>query len=201
MPVCYCTCPTQKIKDEPYAPCLADVRHTGAVLGTFERNGYDDSDFLAIVWTGEKLTAIEYASTRSWTCHNKAVVDASEDTIRAATEWYRAQWREATINNARADAAKPTKGRIVRSLTTRGKNVGVSGTVKWIGDDGYARVYSGPVPQRVGIKVDGEQKLRYLPLDRVEVVEPESVDENAITERSRTVEPHGWHSALYVHFR
>jgi hypothetical protein len=78
--------------------------------------------------------------------------------------------------------------------------VGIVGIVKWIGEDGFQPRYGGQtvIPMRVGIKVDGEQKLRYLALERCEVIEPDEVDESAIIERSRTVEPHNWRSAMLV---
>ena len=58
--------------------------YVGAVLETYERNGYDDSDFLAVVWDGEQVTTREYASTRGWTYHNAASVDATPQVREAA---------------------------------------------------------------------------------------------------------------------
>ncbi|SFO66239.1 hypothetical protein SAMN05216207_11642 [Pseudonocardia ammonioxydans] len=51
--------------------------YVGAVLATYEANGYDDSDFLAVVWDGDQVTTCEYASTRGWTYHNHATTDAT----------------------------------------------------------------------------------------------------------------------------
>lgn len=200
MPVCYCKCATDKIRNTPYAPCDSEITRVGMVLDTYEQNGYDDSDFHAVVWDGAKVTSVCYASTRSWTYHNGATVDATEDTKASALVWYRAAWLQAMIERAHAEAVAPAKGKIVRSLTTRGKNVGIVGIVKWIGEDGFQPRYGGQtvIPMRVGIKVDGEQKLRYLALERCEVIEPDEVDESAIIERSRTVEPHNWRSAMLV---
>lgn len=199
MSVCYCTCPSEKLRSEPYAPCIAETKFEGAVLDTFERNGYDDSDFCAVVVDGENVKVVEYASTRYWTYHNQAVVDATPETIATATAWYRARWTQFTIEDAHEQATTVSKGKRVRSLMTRGKNVGITGEVKWHGVDGYRPHYGGcAAPMRVGIKVDGEQKLRYLPAERVEVIDPEPVDENAIIERGRTVTPPNWRSALYV---
>ena len=38
--------------------------YKGCVLSTYERNMYDDSDFLAVVWNGTSLEHVEYATTR-----------------------------------------------------------------------------------------------------------------------------------------
>lgn len=170
----------------------SQVSYAGAVLAVWERNEWDDSDFLATVWDAQesRVRDVVYGSTRSWTYHNGATVDATPEVRRAALDWYRAQWVTAAIAQARDEARKPAKGRVVRSVTTRGKNVGVVGVVTWIGEDQYRstrhqRVY------RVGIKVEGEDKLRYLGLGQVEVIEPDAVDEQDIRERGASLgEPH-----------
>src|SRR5215510_5788359 len=43
--------------------------HEGLVLELREMNGYDDSDFYAVVWNDAKgePERVEYASTRGWT--------------------------------------------------------------------------------------------------------------------------------------
>ena len=55
--------------------------YQGCVLDTREYNGYNDSDFYAIVWDEEKqkLDRIEYATTRGWTYLNGAGIDATEE--------------------------------------------------------------------------------------------------------------------------
>lgn len=62
--------------------------HHGLVLGTGERNGYDDSDFTATVWNEDKqdVEVIVYATTRYPTYHLYARVDASAEVM----ERYRA---------------------------------------------------------------------------------------------------------------
>lgn len=62
------------------------VLHTayiGRVLSTGEVNGYDDSDFYAIVWNDERQTAerIVYATTRAWTYDRSASVDATPEVL------------------------------------------------------------------------------------------------------------------------
>lgn len=53
---------------------------TGRVLFTYERNGYDDSDFYAVyVNDAGEVKTMEYASTRGWTYANGAVADATPE--------------------------------------------------------------------------------------------------------------------------
>src|SRR4051812_33367012 len=55
--------------------------HKGLVLSTGEYNGYDDTDFYAVVWKEEKgnTERVTYASTRGWTYPNGATVDATDE--------------------------------------------------------------------------------------------------------------------------
>lgn len=64
----------------PEDPPVYETTYEGAVLDVYERNGYDDSDFYAIVWDAEKgqIEHVMYATTRGWTYCNGASIDASE---------------------------------------------------------------------------------------------------------------------------
>lgn len=153
----------------------------GCVLYTGEHNYYDDSDFYALVWDDEagKVREIEYASTRGWSYHNGAKVDATEQVRAKAVQWLAGILLDRYIGEAVAklteEAEGIRKGVHVRSTTTRGKNVGVEGVVVWEGVDEYkvstwAR-HNTPRenwPKRYGVKVEGEDKLRYLSGDKVE---------------------------------
>ncbi|WP_177238805.1 hypothetical protein [Pseudonocardia ammonioxydans] len=79
-------------------------------------------------------------------------------------------------------------GRQVRSLTRRGKNVHVTGEVRWIGPDRYGS-------ERVGIQVAGDDALRFLPARSVAVLDPEPVDEQALRTYTETRRP-DWRHAL-----
>lgn len=181
-----------------YSPCT-DQHETfvGAVLDKYEENHYDDSDFVAVIWDGEKVTTTEYASTRGWTYHNSATIDATPEVTAAALAWYRANWETAAIEHAHADAKALARGKRVRSTTKRGKNVGIEGEIKWIGEDGYKST-RWTTHYRVGIKIDGEQKLRYVAMESVEVIAPDAVDEDAIRERAKTTKPANWRSAFSI---
>lgn len=168
-------------------PCIEPtVTYTGAVLETWEVNGSDDSDFIAAVWDAEesRIREVDYASTRGWTYHNRAIIDATEASIKAARQWATERWVERfTMAAQRQAESVMVKGRTVRSLTTRGKNVGVSGVVMWHGEDAY-RSSRWLTEYRVGLKVEGEAKLRYLPADRVEVIDPEPIDPTDIRQEA-----------------
>lgn len=176
-------------------PC-SDPResYAGAVLAVFEVNGYDDSDFCAAVWTGERVISDCYASTRSWTYHNGAQVDATPAVLAAALAWYRARLGDRLVATARADVLRPAVGKRVRSLATRGKHVGVVGKVRWMGVDSYHRG-PGPKPYRVGIKVEGVDTLHFLGADRVEAIDPEPIDEARIRARAAASTDPDWRTA------
>lgn len=151
--------------------------YTGCVLALGEHNYYDDSDFYALVWDEEqgKIVERQYATTRGWTYHDSAKVDATDEVIAKARAWKATIIFEDLVAKERAEKLTAlreiTKGVHVRSITTRGKNKGVQGTVEWIGNNAY-----GP-GLRVGIHVEGEAKRRYLDMDRVERTDlPENLD-------------------------
>lgn len=164
-----------------HGPC-ADPQesYTGCVLATFERNGYDDSDFCALVWTGEKVISTEYASTRGWTYHNSAQVDTTAAVEQAARTYFLGLHLSGVLSNAAVDAMVPEVGDLVVTTTTRGKNKGATGILKWIGPDSYAHSYGGITPMRAGFLVEGEPKLRYVALENVRRTEPRAIDENEI---------------------
>lgn len=196
MPIYQCrdaACTTE-IKNS-FKPCVnPTVTYEGAVLATYERNWADDSDFYAIVWDrdAQDFRHVEYATTRGWTYHNGATVDATPEVIAEAEQKLAEILTERGIGAAHREADKPVKGRTVESLTTRGKNVGVKGVVKWYGEDAY-RSTSWMTYYRVGVKVDGEDKLRYLPAEKVRVIDPPAVDEAEIARHARWMaSQHHW---------
>lgn len=88
--------------------------YEGAVFATRERNYYDDSDFYAVVWNGERITEVEYATTRFPTYDNSATVDATPEVKAAADEWL-VEWGFKALRNQDADEALTvTVGREVR---------------------------------------------------------------------------------------
>ncbi len=147
--------------------------HEGLVLATRERNGYDDSDFYAVVWDADagEPKNIEYATTRGWTYANSATVDATDE-VRAA---YDAYLRElAAGRQAAADAAElatPRVGKTVKVIKGRKIPVGTVVAVTWYGEGsvygGSARRQAVAPPMRVGLNIDG--KRVYTDASNVEV--------------------------------
>ena len=130
--------------------------HHGLVLGTYERNGYDDSDFFAAAWNPAKqsIDYICYATTRGWSYGNGAIVDDTPEVFAAAR-----QYIDNARNTARAEwdalaAQIPAKGSTVRIRVSKGKNArfnNCNGRVFWLGA-GYARG-----SERAGVEINGEK--------------------------------------------
>lgn len=162
-----------------------DVLYEGRVLATRERNGYDDSDFVALCWDDDegKVVHVTYATTRSWTYLNGAVIDASPELRRSIA---------ATIV---ADIASHVPGIVaeVRANVVRGATVKVTGGRKYLGREGKVfwfgetrNHYSRRDEKRVGVDtVEGERI--FLPAWQVEVTDPGRDDDEVAAEVARYV--------------
>jgi hypothetical protein len=144
-------------------PVWMQVTHRGLVLDLHERNMYDDSDFLAVVWNPEmgRTESVEYASTRGWSYPNHAGVDATEEVYDA---WN--AWRAAVSQRAREEARwerleQPRRGRLVRVISGRKVKVGLVGEVSWAGKGLYG--------DRVGIR-DQSGHTEFTSAKNVEVI-------------------------------
>lgn len=148
------------------------IEYAGCVLGTYERNGYDDSDFYAICWDEEKqeVVDVEYDTTRSggggW-----AKVDATEETLRKAFRHFARIARisfDGRWNKEQAREVKPGDTVIV----VRGKKIpkGTVATCFWVGE--RRNIYTYSDDKRVGVEVNGQRS--FLPLEYVEVVDWQS---------------------------
>lgn len=159
------------------------VTYEGAVLDRWEHNGYDDSDFYAAVWDGSKVAKVMYDTTRFGGGGN-AKVDATPEVEALAREWITDRIVERHIATANDAALRVYNGDIVRSLTTRGKACGAVGEVRWVGPDQF-RSTRHHIYYRVGIKVDGQNKLVYVNMDRVALVAPKPVNVAQVEAQSR----------------
>lgn len=164
-------------------------------IGTYEENGYHDSYFYAVTYTpstgkfgSTMLWATAYAGSTTIAKADAAVLDAAR--IRLVEILTAAK-----LEDAKATRLAPRKGVEVRSLTTRGKNKDVVGIVKWIGEDNTYR--RGTI--RVGIKVEGEPKLRYLDADRVEATTPAPISFRDIYRSARTAARHAHATGAWYH--
>lgn len=143
----------------------------GKVFATRERNGYDDSDFYAVVWDGTSVRNVEYGTTRAWTYHNSAAADATPETTEAANAWGKVAARKLARTEAVEKATQVEKGKRVK--VTRGRKVakGTEGVVIWVGTSpGYTRW--APVQHRVGFKTDAGETI-FTAASNVEVTDPE----------------------------
>lgn len=108
------------------------VEYDGAVLDVYERNGYQDSDFFAIVWDEESQSVkdVEYATTRGWTYLNGANVDATDEVKAKAAAYWRARHRQSVKLGAKREADGIRVG--VRARVVRGRKApkGFEGTVR-----------------------------------------------------------------------
>lgn len=173
----------------------SQVSYEGAVLETYERNGSWDSDFYAIVWDEAegRVRTIEYASTRGWTYHNGANVDATPEVEAKARLSLTPAVYKAALAKADADASQIRKGDEVRSTTTRGAKKGLVGIVRSI------------VPSRYGkgmcarVEVIGQPNLVWMSLDRCERVTPDPVDVNRVLlSAQHFVKTQNFRSLLFV---
>lgn len=152
--------------------------HKGLVLADREINGYDDSDFYALVWNEAKGAPerVTYASTRGWTYPNRCGVDATEE-VKAKYAAY-CEKIEAADRAARAaaEAAKPAKGKKAKTVrNVKGKNAieaGVPGTIFWVGEDRFSGRHYGTAPKlRVGFAAEDGRKV-FIAGDAIAVVSP-----------------------------
>lgn len=173
---------------EHFADSVLRTTHRGLVLETRERNGYDDSDFYALVWNPETraVETVEYGSTRYWTYLNTATADASLETLTGVEEWLAEQYDKQVERMAAVEATEIKVGIEVEvtKAVTRGKNKvakGMRGTVVWRGEDTYnTSRWSAFQKYRVGIEIpeaDGDRRV-FLSEDNVTRVGAPVFDED-----------------------
>lgn len=136
-----------------------ETKFVGAVLDTGEYNGRDDSDFYAVVWDGEKVCRVQYASTRFWTYPNSASIDATDEVKALASAYLRRVALENFKANDEGRARAPAKDKILRVLSGKhkgneGRCVGISERRSQYGTWSYGK--------RAGIVIDaGEPQSVY----------------------------------------
>lgn len=146
------------------------VCYTGCVLCTREENGYDDSDFYAVVWSEkqEQLIRVDYASTRYYSIGH-AVVDATPEVLAKARAWLE-EWY---VKRARVQAERESEfvkvGRKVKVVRGRKVPVGTTGVVKLIRDSQWGQ----------SIVLDTGSEELWVALKNVEVLEPSVVFDEA----------------------
>lgn len=151
----------------------------GAVLEMFERNGYHDSDFYAIVYDADTddLKTIEYASTRG-VSYSYAKVDATPEIVELARA---ASFRRALHLIEMDEQYKSEKvavGKTVRLTSDfNGRKqpsakAGEEAQVNGIYEDTYNPGWQGRVNYKARVDFADGRTIT-LPVDRFEVVDPD----------------------------
>ena len=131
--------------------------YVGRVLETYEENGYNDSDFYAIVWDDETESIIhkQYATTRFYSNGYGAKIDATPEIIEKATAERKARFLKSAIEKDEETAKTVAKGKMVEINRGR-KNRGIIGEVFWVGNPDKFSYYA-KEHRSVGIKLDDER--------------------------------------------
>lgn len=103
-----------------------EVKYAGQIVATFEKNGYDDSDFAAVVWHGDRAETVWYATTRAYTYNMTASVDASPEVMASYRGWLAAK-------SAAEVAARDAK----RVLEPMPGDLAVGARVAWLRDSKF----------------------------------------------------------------
>lgn len=159
-----------------------EISYEGAVLDTGEINGYDDSDFYAVVWdeAAQCVKRVEYATTRGWTYNNYAKVDATAEVLAKAEAWLAKYIVGVWTLRESWEAEMPRYGRRVKVVKGRKVAIGATGEVVWFGEDRFARnFYKGPRlgpsvdGMRIGVKLDSGEVV-FMSAENVEVIGKEN---------------------------
>ncbi len=131
----------------------------GATVAMREANGYDDSDFFATYFDGEKFTEVMYATTRGWTYPAGASIDATAEVAAKYEAHLQTQRRAYAERLAAIEATRPRKGKRCRIVAKRGKAAkfnGQEGSIFWTQEQRsqYGTWHYGT---RVGVDVNGER--------------------------------------------
>jgi hypothetical protein len=106
---------------------MLETSFEGRVVAEYERNGYDDSDFMAVVYDEAtcEFRHVMYATTRGWTYANSCVVDAP-DCVMALYGAY--------LKGLEASAKRQAKAELVAGLEKGGlSEVAVAGWLEVYG--------------------------------------------------------------------
>jgi hypothetical protein len=131
--------------------------YVGRVLETYEENGYNDSDFYAIVWDDETNSLIhkQFATTRFYSNGYGATIDATPEIIEKATAERKNRFLKSAIEADEETAKTVAKGKMVEINRGR-KNRGIIGEVFWVGNPDKFSYYA-KEHRSIGIKLDDER--------------------------------------------
>jgi len=126
-------------------PLYMQTTYKGFVVDTFERNGYDDSDFYAVVWDVNTKAPKEvmYGTTRGWSYPNGAAVDATPEVAEAYTQYKENLARQARIVARTARMAAPERGKVMKVVRGRKVPLNTIGRCFWVGVDRFGKTRVG----------------------------------------------------------
>lgn len=157
---------------------VEDITTRGCVVKEWEHNGYDDSDFFALVYNPETETFYDvmWGTTRcaSIGYGDNCVVDATPEVLKKYAIFQADTREKAAIYNSKIEAATPRIGKYVRSLTTRGKAFQKSGKIFWIGANKfltyYKNGYTHPEDHLVVGFITNNGEKYFVPKEKCEVI-------------------------------
>lgn len=164
-----------------YSSMDRTVTYEGAVIQLWERNGYHDSDFYALVYDAEedRLKAVEYATTRGWTYGNGAKVDITPENLALAEKAAAREALAILTAKARDKAEAVEPGKVVElSVNFRGRTqpsakIGEQAQVQSVFDDRYDySYYTGKYGQKAKVTFADGREIN-LSVDKLKVVDPE----------------------------
>lgn len=110
----------------------------------------------SFVWTGTSIVRTTSSTCRPGTAEQNS----------AARDWAFSVLIDLLTASAQAQAATPTAGKRVKSLTQRGKDVGITGTVLWLKENTF-----NPAQLDAVIECDGTREQRAILASRVAVID------------------------------
>jgi len=131
--------------------------YTERVLEVYEDNGYNDSDFYAVVWDDEQNCILhkQYATTRFYSEGYGAKVDATPEIIEKANAEKAKYFLKFAIENDLENAKSVKIGKRVE-ITRGRKNRGTIGEVFWVGRPEKFSYHSKEY-RTIGIKLNDER--------------------------------------------
>lgn len=160
----YCLLAHKEYNNDTREMVMINEYH-GLVIREYEKNYYDDSDFVAVVWdvVNQAPKHITFATTRGWSYPCGCVVDATPEVLALYEAYCAKQKRIWDEYNVKVSAYIPKVGMTAKSITTKGKAKNLVGEITWMGDTQYGyTVKIGSIfvaMDRIMVEVNGEWKF------------------------------------------
>jgi hypothetical protein len=171
---------TEAINRRDYSSMDTKVSYEGAVLELFERNGYHDSDFFALVYDEDedRVKAVQYATTRGWTYANSASIDATDEVLAKATAASIREARRIIQSQEQLKAETVAVGKTVQLVSDfNGRKqpsakAGEEAQVRGVYEDNYRVGWEGRKLYKATVDFADGRSIS-LATDRFEVVDPD----------------------------